>query len=437
MFVPEWEKHAFQAGSLTSERVCLCCFEEHVLAISFADKFVDKTFYISNVFNRELIASHLVDVDRIIFISVSDYSYTQNDKLVDRFLDFLKLVQQIGRVNVDIVTVRSILCSIYGAVIHPLDAVLVGMSQTFAQEVDISVRVFVLDDLSEDRLYWVKNGVFPKKAPIVVTNSNFFIPKLLSKPFYNRSLQMFSGRAFVKYGTYLILGGNGGLGSMLARYLAQEYRSNLVLIGRSQENRGLINELRADGASSVHYERVDVSDFYQLSDCFAKYKSINGIIHSAINLKDSLISNMQTNHLLDVLSPKVQGTLNLLRVLRDRNCSHLDFILFFSSVQSYIANPGQANYTAACVAKDALASNLRELYMLNAKIINWSFWGDIGVVASEYYRKRMSRLGIESIHANEGIRIIEWFLASKLQQITVIKASNDALQRLDIGGELI
>jgi len=60
VFVPEWEKHAFQAGSLTSERVCLCCFEEHALAISFADKFVDKTFYISNVFNREVIASQLV-----------------------------------------------------------------------------------------------------------------------------------------------------------------------------------------------------------------------------------------------------------------------------------------------------------------------------------------------------------------------------------------
>lgn len=72
--------------------------------------------------------------------------------------------------------------------------------------------------------------------------------------------------------------------------------------------------------------------------------------------------------------------------------------------------------------------------MVNTKIINWSFWGDIGIVASEFYRKRMSRLEIESIREEEGLEIIEWFLSTKLKQITVIKASDKALKRLNIEG---
>lgn len=436
IFYPGWRKCKFQEAEFQSERCVWLFFESQRFLISKVDGFIKglQVFFLSDSVDPKWLASRLKNFDKIVFVAETTWSYDLNYNEVSSFLAFLKIIQQIKCTEFDIVTVRSIACPAFRAVTHPHDGVFVGLGQTFAQEVDFSVRILVLEHISEKVIYWILHGTFPNRYPIVVLDDCFLIPTLKRNATCSCTLPYRKSSCFRDGGTYLIIGGRGGLGGMLAKYLAHQYKANLILMGRSTEDHEQLNNLAKNGAASVTYEQSDVSDFERVKAIFKRHPGINGIVHSALVLKDSLICNMSDESLQSVLSPKLSGTLNLLRVLKDMDCSRLDFVLFFSSVQSYIANPGQANYTAACVSKDALANVLRELYMVNTKIINWSFWGDIGIVASDYYRKRMSKLGIESIKEEEGLEIIEWFLSTKLKQVTVIKASDNALKRLNIEG---
>lgn len=64
--------------------------------------------------------------------------------------------------------------------------------------------------------------------------------------------------------------------------------------------------------------------------------------------------------------------------------------------------------------------------------MNWGYWGNIGVVATPRYRELMDRIGIGSIEAAEGLAVIERFLAGDHPQITVVKGTREALERMDI-----
>lgn len=67
-----------------------------------------------------------------------------------------------------------------------------------------------------------------------------------------------------------------------------------------------------------------------------------------------MLSNMSHAQFIDCMTPKVQGSANLARVLpRD-----LDFLLFLSSSSAIIGNRGQANYSAANMYMDTLAEHL-------------------------------------------------------------------------------
>ena len=194
-----------------------------------------------------------------------------------------------------------------------------------------------------------------------------------------------------------------------------------------------LSELEAI-SSSTQYVQADLTDIQELNNCFdliLKKSNINGIIHSALVLNDRTIQLMDEKLLKEVLDPKVLGSINLLQIISERNIS-LDFLLFFSSIQSFIFNPGQANYTASCVFKDAIAHMLNNIYLYNTVTINWGYWGSIGVVANDKYKKRMSALGVGSIEEDEGIEIIEHALSKNLKQVAVIKATPTALMKMGI-----
>ncbi|KDO02437.1 MULTISPECIES: SDR family NAD(P)-dependent oxidoreductase [spotted fever group] len=185
----------------------------------------------------------------------------------------------------------------------------------------------------------------------------------------------------------MIFGGLGGIGFELSKYLAQNYKANLVLVGRSDPDIAKIEEINRFGGT-VSYEKADLLNKNMITNLLHKY-AVNGIIHSALTLLDKTIQFMNRDTLNDVLDPKVIGSINLYNTIVENNLD-LDFVLFFSSIQSFIANSGQANYTAACVFKDTIANLLRNFNMQNTKIINWGYWGSVGIVSTDEYRNRMS-----------------------------------------------
>lgn len=364
----------------------------------------------------------------LLFITRTSWCSGVPDEDVRAFFNLIKVLHDSPSVTLDVFTDKAVTSPMFDSVTHPVDGVYVGLTQTLARErPEWKVRSFSLQKLTPDALRFLLKMSLPTLPgiPICIANGQYGCARMQPEKLHN-----WPERSALKVqGTYIIIGGAGGLGSMLAEYLATRYQARLAIMGRRPQDNSLMKRLKRLGATEVAYHQVDLNDRDALQTVLDGYSVINGVIHSALVLEDASLAAMTKESLFNVLRPKLHGSYNLVRALKGRA---LDFCLFFSSIQSYIANPGQANYTAACVAKDAFADLMHNGLLLNSKVINWGYWGSVGVVATNQYREMMKKRQIGSIEVEEGIAIIERFLVSPSRQISVVKASENALKKLHI-----
>ncbi|AWN81561.1 Polyketide synthase PksJ [Candidatus Cardinium hertigii] len=344
------------------------------------------------------------------------------------FIELLKKISRYSDLSIKLITNNAIHINEYSPTIQPQNSTLLGIAQTAAKEFPhLNICCISTNHITIAHLHLIiaeKNQNNTTIQPIVLLNGKRYVRKLVAS-----ILKPLTQTKFRKKGCYLIIGGLGGLGFTLSQYLAKHYQAQLVLVGRSVADQEKV-ELLSKLGGNIIYEQLDLLDIQEIERILQQYQ-FHGIIHSALVLKDKTIPFMDKETLYEVLNPKIHGSINLFRSLLKYNI-HLDFFLFFSSIQSFIANKGQANYTAACVFKDAIASLMRNFYMYETKVINWGYWGSVGIVSKKNYRERMLTMGIGSIEPEEGLKIIEDFLASDCTQIAVLKATSEALKRLDV-----
>jgi len=203
-------------------------------------------------------------------------------------------------------------------------------------------------------------------------------------------------------GTYLITGGLGGLGLLMAEFLAEHYKANLVLLGRSafpeesdwdgfiklngdtHRTSKKIAQLRdiISRGGKVLVANADVSDVDAIRSAVDKgikrFGSINGIFHTAGVLKDDLIQMKRQADVEDVFTPKIHGTLILDEVLRD---VPLDLFVLFSSTSSVIAAAGQVDYVAANAFLNAYAHARKNIPGRYTVAVNWGVWNQVGMAA--------------------------------------------------------
>jgi acyl transferase domain-containing protein/non-ribosomal peptide synthetase component F/acyl carrier protein/SAM-dependent methyltransferase len=231
--------------------------------------------------------------------------------------------------------------------------------------------------------------------------------------------------AYRRHGVYVILGGAGGLGEAYTEYLVREYQAQVVWIGRRAEDEAIAARRERIAALGVrpHYIAADAADEAALAaareEIVARFGAVHGVVHAMIVLADQGIAQMDEARLLSALAPKVDASVHMARVFgRDA----LDFFLFFSSLQSFAKAAGQSNYAAGCTFVDAYAQALRRALTCPVKVVNWGYWGSVGVVASPQYRARMRRAGLESIEAPEAMALLERLLGSTAEQVVFLKA---------------
>jgi thioester reductase-like protein len=231
--------------------------------------------------------------------------------------------------------------------------------------------------------------------------------------------------AFKTNGAYFILGGAGGIGFELCRFLAREFQAKLVMAGRRAHDAGInakLEEIKSLGGEGL-YCQTDAAEpdslIHAVQTARQHFGQINGVVHSAIALQDRLIDNMSEAMLLSALAPKVSGTAALYTAFKEDS---LDFMLFFSSAQSFLCNAGQSNYAAGCTFKDAYAAYIRKQARYAVHTINWGWWGSVGAVSAPEYRQRMHAVGLASIEPAEGMRAIQQVLGHPLFQVAAIKA---------------
>jgi acyl transferase domain-containing protein len=170
--------------------------------------------------------------------------------------------------------------------------------------------------------------------------------------------------------TYLLTGGCGGVGRVLARYLAEKYQAKLVLLGRSKPElcQQLLQQLLQAGADKATYHQVDLADATSLAQVLSNYQ-IDGLIHAAGIYTDSSWLFKSAADVADSMRAKVQGLDNLHRCL---DLPSLDFALLCSSAGVFCGVPFQVDYLAANAYLDGVAQQMAgQGHVIS---VRWGMW---------------------------------------------------------------
>jgi polyketide synthase PksM len=225
-------------------------------------------------------------------------------------------------------------------------------------------------------------------------------------------------------GVYVVIGGAGGIGEAWSEYVIRTYQAQVIWIGRRAKDEAIqakIDRLATLGPEP-QYIAADATKRKALEEAYHEikqsYLQINGVVHSAIVLLDKSLMNMTEEQFQTVLSAKVDVSVRMAQVFSEEP---LDFVMFFSSMESFSKSAGQSNYAAGCTFKDAFAHRLNLEWPSTVKVMNWGYWGNVGIVASKVYQELMAQAGIGSIEPPEAMDALERLLAGPLDQIALMK----------------
>ena len=223
-------------------------------------------------------------------------------------------------------------------------------------------------------------------------------------------------------GSYLITGGLGGLGLLVAGWMSEQGATHLVLTGRSGASESAVSAIRAmeEKGTRVVVAQGDVSDRALLVELFSRFghslPPLRGIVHSAGTLDDGVLAQQTWERFERVMAPKVDGAWHLHTLSQDRP---LDFFVLFSSAVSMLGSAGQGNHVAACAFEDALAHHRHDLG-LPALSINWGPWGEIGAATQGGVSHRLRMKGFHLIEPQQGLRVFEHLLWQDRAQVGVM-----------------
>ncbi|AKT40598.1 type I polyketide synthase [Chondromyces crocatus] len=226
-------------------------------------------------------------------------------------------------------------------------------------------------------------------------------------------------------GTYLIVGGLGGLGLALARWMVDRGARSLALVGRSAPSEEARAELRALEASGAVLRvlqgdvalRTDVERI--VSEIRGSMSPLRGVVHAAAVVADRTLLELGEAQLWATLRPKVLGAWNLHAATRDQP---LDFFMLYSSVSSLLGVPGQAAYASSNAFLDAFAQ-ARTAEGSSTTSLQWGLFSGVGVAAPDQRSQRLASQGLESFTTEEGLELFGRALAHPRAEIGLFRFS--------------
>ena len=246
-------------------------------------------------------------------------------------------------------------------------------------------------------------------------------------------------------GVYLITGGLGGIGLVLAEFLARQVQARLVLTARSalparKEWADLLGTHDDQDSTSRKIQKVmaledmgaevlvvsaDVTNLEQMQGVIRqtrqRFGQLNGVVHAAGIAGGGMIQLKSISTAAAVLAPKVKGTLVLDAILAN---VPLDFFALCSSTNAIIAPFGQVDYAGANAFLDAFAYNKNAKNGTPYISINWDAWQEVGMAANadvpqnlrRHVEEQLKKYGIAT---HEGQAAFQRILSTRTPQIVV------------------
>ena len=246
---------------------------------------------------------------------------------------------------------------------------------------------------------------------------------------------------------YLITGGMGALGLLMAGWLADRGARRLVLTGRTplpprrDWDRDTLQDAQADARRKIDAIRalemrgvtveavaVDIGRHDDVQALLAKRDRdgaapIRGIIHAAGVTNDQLVTNMTDDPVRQVMWPKIGGG----QVLHDAfPPGSVDFFFLTASAAGIFGIPGQGSYAAANSYLDALA-RARRRQGCHTMSLDWVAWRGLGFAAdAQIVNAELQRMGSRDITPAEAFTAWEYADGYDVAQAVVVPVPSPA-----------
>ncbi|MCG1043600.1 amino acid adenylation domain-containing protein [Mycetohabitans sp. B8] len=245
-----------------------------------------------------------------------------------------------------------------------------------------------------------------------------------------------------KSGVYLISGGAGGLGLMLAEALVRRYDARVVLTGRTvfEALAAPVRErICALGDAHAHYIVADVTheqSVAMLVDAArARFQRLHGVFHCAGAMANAAVTDKTADAIARIVEPKILGAILLDRATCD---DALDLFVVYSSIASVMRFAGQTDYGYANRFLDGFATHRQALVrkgLRNGRTLSvvWSLWRDGGMTLDDAKVQLLERLhGLVPLDASSGLNALEACLVDNANvsadHVVVVRGRADEIE---------
>jgi polyketide synthase 12/epothilone polyketide synthase D len=241
-------------------------------------------------------------------------------------------------------------------------------------------------------------------------------------------------------GSYLVTGGTGGLGLVIARALVEAGARHLTLVSRhglEQRADEAVKAMRAAGAV-VDVIAADVATESGVARAVAAAtadgRALRGVVHAAGVVDDGVLAEQSWPRVEAVLAPKMEGAWRLHQATAGQP---LDFFVMFSSTAAVLGTSGQGSYAAANAFLDALAQERRALGLAAASV-NWGPWGDAGMATGivERDRRKWREHGVRFFSNASGVAAFQSVLAAANAQTVAMDVDWSRYADARLGGRM-
>jgi NAD(P)-dependent dehydrogenase (short-subunit alcohol dehydrogenase family)/acyl carrier protein len=225
--------------------------------------------------------------------------------------------------------------------------------------------------------------------------------------------------------TYLVTGGFGGLGLLVARWLVEQGARHIALLGRHPDpDASGVRALEALGAS-VHSLSGDVSDATAMAASLQRLAKavppLRGVLHLAADLSAAPLTELTAEQVATMLRPKLDGTLVLQRLTQD-----LDFLVLFSSTTALLGASGLAHYAAANAFLDATAEHADRAGR-PVLSVSWGTWAAMRLASSDS-QQSFREAGLEPMDNAAALDALRRLMCAGAQRGIVARVDWDRLK---------
>ncbi|MFI4954315.1 MAG: SDR family NAD(P)-dependent oxidoreductase, partial [Gammaproteobacteria bacterium] len=235
---------------------------------------------------------------------------------------------------------------------------------------------------------------------------------------------------FDKQGTYLVTGGLGGLGLVLARYLAEHGAGRIVLVSRhlpDEPTEKIIESLQSAQIQVLAYQ-ADISDKNQVKALIkyshARAYPLKGIFHLAGVIADAPLEKQTAESFATVFAPKALGAWYLHEVTQANNITLTHFV-GFSSIASLQGSLAQSNYAVANGFLDGLMQYRHQLG-LAAQSLNWGPWREVGMAHTLVVAH--TRLGFIPLKTADALKALSYSLSQPVVQLGIMQVDSQRVR---------